>query len=202
MFDKNLRPHSDEDESSDKLELTLEHMTEFISDIYSEKTENKSNHPYDGNGKKEGDLEEGKVQSDSQRVNTRGNCQNEEGRNMEDAFSGLFALNDEWFVDHLSPNKSQKSEGNPMIIPLDDILERESDSPSDNGHQGLEKPKCQCDQEGVANMELFQGKSTGDRDGKGVHRESYSDKDDGKYVHGKSYWMNKRGHLLQSFLEN
>ena len=86
-------------------------------------------------------------------------------------------------MDHFPADKGEKSEGDPMVIGADQVLDTEAGKPADDRHHPLKKAEMETEAEELSFADRMQGHSGGKRHGKGIHGKGDGDEEKGEWFH-------------------
>lgn len=144
MGEKDFNAYQDQDYASEefRLQTTGNGLAEARAEMMAEKAEKEGDHTDDQQGN--GELGEtmiartGEGDADGQRIDACGNGQH----NLSAQIAGIEVLFFRWsesLTDHVPANEQQQSEGYPVVIGLNLILEIADAQPAQQGHQSLEE---------------------------------------------------------------
>ena len=122
----------------------------------------------------DGGVDHGKAQAHGQGIDAGGHGQHDHGHAPGGVLGlAVWRVTPERRSEHALGHEGQQNEGHPMVVGLDPAPDRQSGTPADDGHHGLEKAEVPGQAEGLPRTDRFQRHTGGDGNGKGIHGQGH-----------------------------
>ena len=169
MFGENFRADQDQDNAAQHLGFGLVALPEVVADANADHREETGRNTDEQRRGEYLDPEEGKRNTYGQSINRGGDSQYEHRarRKVVCMFLGIVRAG---LADHIATDQRQEQEGDPMVEGGHQGREFSRQKVAKHRHQRLKKTEPKPYGEAVARLELRNGESLADRNGKGIHR--------------------------------
>lgn len=178
MLDEDFGANADQHQTTSQLGPGFEPGAEKAAYLNADCGQDKRGCRNNGSGFKNVDLQEGKRDPHSQRVNAGGNGQRQHGQRLERGVGT--GIRRPGFFDHFAADEDQQNKYDPMVKIADQIAEPGTDKISDQRHGALEYAKPQSGIHGLCGgpllVLLLYGQAFAYGHSEGIHGEADCDK--------------------------
>ena len=177
MFNQNLHTNTDENNPCPQFGTQVHALAEVHSDEAPDDREYKrydaDNQNREGDAVPSGHTGTGKGDTYRQGIDTgcHGQRQNHQKSGRVEV---VFLFIAETFLNHAYPQEKEQTEGNPMVVLLDEAVEMIGRKPTHQRHQGLEQSEEEAERNKRFPAYAAQDDTAGDGNGEAVHGQADS----------------------------